>query len=327
MLTIDLPEDIHARLEALATSTGKTKEALAAEVVSYYLEDLEELVIAEERLRDFDAGKVKTIPLEEVERRLGLAENPGTCIKWDPSHAYLLMKQSEAISLLPNIKPRKAKCVLDEINYFFFHEYLESGYSEDEKGYSSFEMNGLSITMGEFKSAVISAPTTWGEETNYVTPEGAALLLRMYKSGCFELDKKREGVGDASKLEAYAASGETLLRQYAQDQDLAAQKKAQELRWKEHPEELPEDKFTPSLLNDIMWHHGVKGMHVSMEIGGITVTKSVSRHTSNSGKTQDNTVVFRWTGSDGVDHEEFLKKSYFENNRRNDADRNWGLPE
>ncbi len=248
-------------------------------------------------------------------------------MKWNSFNAPMLMKQSDAIRLFPNIKPRKAMWLLDEINNYFFNQYMDNGFTEDENDYKNYEINGLSITMGEFKSMVIIAPTAWGEEANYVTPEGAALLVRMYKSGCFELDKKREGLGDTSKLEAYAASGEALLRQNALDKDLAAQKRAQELRWKEHPEELPEAKFTPSRLNAIMWHHGVKGMLARMEIGGIIVTKAVSQSMSNSGKTQDSTVFFRWTGSDGIAREQFLKRSHFENNRHNDADRNWGLPE
>jgi len=40
-----------------------------------------------------------------------------------------------------------------------------------------------------------------------------------------------------------------------------------------------------------------------------------------------NTVVLSWTGSDGVPREEALTQSSYENNRRNDSGRNWGLSE
>lgn len=171
---------------------------------------------------------------------------------------------------------------------------------------------------------LVSDDNEWGEEVDYITPEGAALIVKMYRAGCFELKGKP---GSTDELEKYAASGEELLAQHAANIELAAREKAQEEHWKEHPEELPEELFTASRLNDIMWHHGVKGMHVTMEIGGITVTKRVSRHKSNSGKSSDNTVVLSWTGSDGTPREEFLTRSAYENNRRNDAGRNWGLPE
>jgi hypothetical protein len=64
-----------------------------------------------------------------------------------------------------------------------------------------------------------------------------------------------------------------------------------------------------------------------MEIGGTTVTKEVSRYSSNSGKSHDNEVILKWTGSDGTLHEEVLRHSSYQHNQRNDEDRNWGLPE
>lgn len=244
-------------------------------------------------------------------------------MKWNSDHVSVLLKRQDAVALLPNVKPRKAKWLLDDIQSHFLNEQMTAIYSGkiDLKPY---EINGLTITEHDYRVMDVTSDDGRGDDIYYITPEGAALLVKMYHAGCFELKGKP---GSTEELEKYAASGEELLAAYAAKAELVARKIAQQERWKEHPEELPEGQFTPSLLNAIMWHHGVKGMHVSMEIGGITVTRRVSRHKSNSGKTSDNTVVFTWTSCDGNPRELTLKKSAYEKNRRNDADRNWGLPE
>jgi len=68
MLAIRLPETIEERLAALASETGRTKTALAREAILEYIDDLEDYYLAEARAR----RNRKTIPLDEVERELGL---------------------------------------------------------------------------------------------------------------------------------------------------------------------------------------------------------------------------------------------------------------
>ena len=68
MLAIRLPESIEERLNLLATETGRTKTALAREAIAEYIDDLEDYYLAEARARK----NRKTIPLEDVERALGL---------------------------------------------------------------------------------------------------------------------------------------------------------------------------------------------------------------------------------------------------------------
>lgn len=68
MLAIRLPESIEERLNALAEETGRTKTALAREAIAEYIDDLEDYYLAEARARK----NRKTIPLEDVERALGL---------------------------------------------------------------------------------------------------------------------------------------------------------------------------------------------------------------------------------------------------------------
>ncbi len=73
MLAIRLPADIESRLEALAKETGRTKTYYAREAILRYLEDLEDVYLAEAVIERVDAGQEQVFSLEEVEKELGLA--------------------------------------------------------------------------------------------------------------------------------------------------------------------------------------------------------------------------------------------------------------
>ena len=66
MLAISLPNEIETRLDALAQATGRTKAFYAQEAIREYLDDLEDLYLAEKRLSEIRAGQRETIPIEEV---------------------------------------------------------------------------------------------------------------------------------------------------------------------------------------------------------------------------------------------------------------------
>ena len=70
MLAVRLPEEIEARLTALAERTGRSKSFYVRETVREHLDDLEDYYLAVQRLEE----RPQTIPLDEVERRLGLAD-------------------------------------------------------------------------------------------------------------------------------------------------------------------------------------------------------------------------------------------------------------
>lgn len=74
MLAIRLSPEIEERLEKLARRTGRTKTFYARAAILEYLDDLEDLYLAEKRYAAVLAGKSKTFTLEEVERDLGLAD-------------------------------------------------------------------------------------------------------------------------------------------------------------------------------------------------------------------------------------------------------------
>ena len=74
MLAIRLPENIEARLENLAKRTGRSKTFYAREAILEYLEVMEDLYLAEQVVRRLDSGDERASPLEDVEKRLGLAD-------------------------------------------------------------------------------------------------------------------------------------------------------------------------------------------------------------------------------------------------------------
>ncbi len=72
MLAIQLPEEIENRLEALARKTGRSKTFYAREAILEYLDDLEDLYLAEQQMIEVRAGRLKTIPLKDLMKQYGL---------------------------------------------------------------------------------------------------------------------------------------------------------------------------------------------------------------------------------------------------------------
>ena len=72
MLAIRLPPDIEQRLAALAKRTGRSKTFYAREAILEKLDDLEDLYLADQRLKDLQDGKSDTTPLTEVIKRYGV---------------------------------------------------------------------------------------------------------------------------------------------------------------------------------------------------------------------------------------------------------------
>ena len=73
-VSLRLPDDISSRLNSLAERTGRSKTFYMIEAIREHLDDLEDLYIAEQRMVEIRAGRSQASTLEEVERRLGLAD-------------------------------------------------------------------------------------------------------------------------------------------------------------------------------------------------------------------------------------------------------------
>lgn len=181
---------------------------------------------------------------------------------------------------------------------------------------------GVRITFDDLEGAFASA---LGDGPGRITPEGAALLARLYEEGAFELKRKTSPLEPPCALKEFAASREALEAQSEQRRVERQEVHAAHRDLVSDPCQVREEQFTWSLLNSIFAHHvGYGGGQSEMEIGGVRVTKSVTSYSSNSGKSRDFEVEFSWTGADG--ELRFLtRESRYPGNRRNDPDRNWGL--
>ena len=71
-VSIQLPDDLLTRLRDLEQATGQDGNSCLVEAIRDYLDDLEDLRDAQQRMIEIRAGRSKTIPLEEVMKRYGL---------------------------------------------------------------------------------------------------------------------------------------------------------------------------------------------------------------------------------------------------------------
>jgi RHH-type rel operon transcriptional repressor/antitoxin RelB len=72
LMALRLPSGIHARLDALAKATGRSKTYYAREAILKHLDDIEDVYLAERELEAIRASTSQTVPLEEVMREYGL---------------------------------------------------------------------------------------------------------------------------------------------------------------------------------------------------------------------------------------------------------------
>lgn len=72
--SIQLTPDIEHRLDYLATQTGRTKAFYLREIIERGLEDMEDYYLAVDVLERVRKDQEQVYSLDEVERRLGLAD-------------------------------------------------------------------------------------------------------------------------------------------------------------------------------------------------------------------------------------------------------------
>ena len=71
-ISIQLPAELEARLDALANASGKSQAYYVTEAVKRQLEDLEDLFVAEREVEAIRSGKSQLMPLEEVMKSYGM---------------------------------------------------------------------------------------------------------------------------------------------------------------------------------------------------------------------------------------------------------------
>ncbi len=74
LMAVRVPEETHIRLKNLARATNRSSAYYLREALEKYLEDLEDVYLAETAYEEFVKSGEKAIPLEDVEKRLGLAD-------------------------------------------------------------------------------------------------------------------------------------------------------------------------------------------------------------------------------------------------------------
>ena len=72
MLAVNLPADLEQRLDELARKTGRSKNDYVRDAINEHLDDLEDLQLAEERLRELQEGKSATVSLAEMMKIHGM---------------------------------------------------------------------------------------------------------------------------------------------------------------------------------------------------------------------------------------------------------------
>jgi hypothetical protein len=153
--------------------------------------------------------------------------------------------------------------------------------------------------------------------TREVGPDAAAAILAAYRAGRLPMNA-RSIPGEAPEAEAYLARRETLLAEIAERKRRSDASRDSSL--------VRETDFLDERFMDQIFHRHMGEGETSMTLAGIVVTKTLTRHPSNSGKSQGWSTTFSWTGSDGQ-RRSSGREAPEASNRRNDPDRNWGLHE
>lgn len=72
--SVRLAPHVEQRLDHLAAATGRTKAFYLREIIERGLEDMEDIYLSDKVLEDIRAGRETTSTLDDVEKRLGLAD-------------------------------------------------------------------------------------------------------------------------------------------------------------------------------------------------------------------------------------------------------------
>ncbi len=70
--SVRLPDETEKRLAALALETGRSKAFYIREAILKYIDDMEDVYLAEKRIEDTKRSGNKAIPLENLMEQYGL---------------------------------------------------------------------------------------------------------------------------------------------------------------------------------------------------------------------------------------------------------------
>jgi RHH-type rel operon transcriptional repressor/antitoxin RelB len=72
--SVRLAPEVEQRLDHLASATGRTKAYYLREIIERGLDDMEDIYLSDKVLEDIRAGRETASSLDDVEKRLGLAD-------------------------------------------------------------------------------------------------------------------------------------------------------------------------------------------------------------------------------------------------------------
>lgn len=72
MLAVRLPKEIEHRLQFLSEQTGRSKTFYVKEAVLKHLEEMEDIFLSDQALKQFRESGEEVVSLETLERELGL---------------------------------------------------------------------------------------------------------------------------------------------------------------------------------------------------------------------------------------------------------------
>lgn len=72
--SVRLNDELDARLDRLARLTGRSKSFYVKQALEEHVGDLEDLYLARKVAERVAEGRERTVPLEDLERELGLAD-------------------------------------------------------------------------------------------------------------------------------------------------------------------------------------------------------------------------------------------------------------
>ena len=233
-----------------------------------------------------------------------------------PTSTLAAMPLTEALKALPNVKPNLARQLIaewDEQSLCYANGHL--------RPQVQVLSDAINLTRKEIYEFNNEDYDLWGKKT--VSPVGAQHLIKLYEAGLFPMSGPIEPV--SVTLVSYAQRNEYFSDLKAKRKAFSEdQRNAQSALMAKPLDSFREEDFSFPLLNALFWKHDLKG-DAQLTVGGLLIQKSVTRHKSNSGKSQDYEVTFSWQSSQG-ETVHLRRESQFANNRRNDEERNWGLP-
>jgi len=246
--------------------------------------------------------------------------------KYDISEVYQTLKW--ALSCLPGVKPRFAKELIEYWQWLFIMKNNEVQYVTEVQDIQENENGDLFLTLENnvvISDSDIKELCLGYDKTLKLSPKGAKTLIRLYEAKILPMSVKKTKPVD-HKLIEYTGQEDELRLKF---EEMVNTKTTEHEKWRslvENPDLIQASDYSYKLLNEVFIHRfGLTG-DAEMKIGPYQVTKTVAKYQSNSGKSYDWEVEFTYTDNDG-NEKQIRKPSAYAGNRRNDADRNYGLPE